>query len=102
MIGEFTKLVLESNTFEFNGQYYKQLLGTAMGSHFAPGCANIFMDKLESSKLPTAPIQPIIWKRYIDNIFAVFTCSDEELTQFKLSTGSIKFTHYQIYYEHSR
>ena len=30
------KLVLESNIFEFNREYYIQLLGTAMGTRVAP------------------------------------------------------------------
>ena len=37
------KLVLESNIFEFNREFYIQLLRTAIGTRVAPTYANIFM-----------------------------------------------------------
>ena len=37
------ELVLEYNIFEFDGEYYQQLIGTAMGSRPAPSFANIFL-----------------------------------------------------------
>ena len=41
------RLVLESNIFEFDREYYVQLLGTAMGTRVAPTNANLFMAKLD-------------------------------------------------------
>ena len=34
-------LVLENNYFEFNDRFHRQKLGTAIGTKFAPACANL-------------------------------------------------------------
>ena len=41
------KLVLEGNIFECNGEFWRQLLGTAMGTRVAQTYANIFMNFLD-------------------------------------------------------
>lgn len=38
-----TKFALERNYFQFNGLYYRQVVGKAMGAHFAPCYASLFM-----------------------------------------------------------
>ena len=40
---ELLELVLSKNNFEFNGEFYHQLSGTAMGTKLAPSYANLFM-----------------------------------------------------------
>ena len=49
------KLVLESNIFEFDREYFIQLFGTAMGKRVAPTYANICMAKLEKFMLDNCP-----------------------------------------------
>ena len=44
---KMVEFVLNNNYFEFNGKVKKQLLGTAIGTKFAPVYASIFMDKLQ-------------------------------------------------------
>jgi hypothetical protein len=74
------KCVLEYNVFIFDGKYYIQDWGTAIGSRVAPTYACIFMGVLEQIMLQgwTGWV-PRIWKRYIDDIFNVWesteTCS---------------------------
>eukprot|EP00795_Rhopilema_esculentum_P013862 gene13862-biopygen3792 len=46
-----SSLVLESNYFEFNDRFYRQKLGTAIGTKFAPAYANLFMTGLEERLL---------------------------------------------------
>ena len=41
--------------FEFNGDHYLQIGGTAMGTALAPNYANIFMDKFETRALENYP-----------------------------------------------
>ena len=41
------KLVLENDFFEFDENVFRQKLGTAIGTKFAPGFANIFMGYFE-------------------------------------------------------
>ena len=73
-----------------------QIHGTVMGTHMAPLHANIFMGKLEQEFLRTQEKVPLVWWRYIHNIFAVWTHGEpalqlfvDELNHFH---GTIKFT----------
>ena len=63
------KLVLDSNVFEFDGKVYKQKLGTAIGTKFAPAYANLFMSSLEEDMLSSCAVKPWICYRYIDDVF---------------------------------
>ena len=48
----------------------------------APSYANLFMDRFERAFLAQEPIQPLIWKRYIDDILCVSTSTRSELESF--------------------
>ena len=97
MLKDMTTTILHNNLFEFDGKLYTQSSGTAMGSKFAPNYANIRMDKFERDHLPNAPLQPVLWKRYIDDVFAIFIATDKEIQEFNkwLNTVDpfIKFTY---------
>ena len=69
---ELLELVLTDNHFEFNGRYYHQLSGTAMGTKLSPSYANIFMTEFEEKYVYTYPLQPKLWKRFIDDIFMIW------------------------------
>ena len=94
-------LVLESNYFEFNDRFYKQKLGTAIGTKFAPAYANLFMTGLEERLLKESVDTPIVWMRFIDDVFFIWTHGEEKLETFinflNSSHDTIKFTG-----EHSR
>ena len=65
------KLVLENCVFSFQGKFYKQLHGAAMGSHSSsPVVANIYMEYFEELALRSSRYHvPITeWKRYMDLI----------------------------------
>ena len=70
---DLLELVLTNNHFEFNGKYYHQLSGNAMGTKSAPSNANIFMTKFEEKYVYTYPLQPKLWKRFIDDIFMIWS-----------------------------
>ena len=61
-------LVLKCNNFEFNGQHYLQVQGTAMGTKMAPAYANMFMGRLEKQLLMSVTMRPFSWLRFIDDI----------------------------------
>ena len=65
--------------FSFDGQIYEQIQGTVMGTKMAPSYANLFMDRFERAFLAQEPIQPLIWKRYIDDILCIWTGTRSEL-----------------------
>lgn len=82
MIAELAKAVLENNNFVFNNENYIQTSGTAMGTKMAPSYANIFMNDFEEKHLKDAPIKPIVWKRFIDDIFTILVATENEIDQF--------------------
>ena len=47
-ITELLHLILNCNNFQFNGDNYLQIGGTAMGTRVAPSLANIIMQKIEN------------------------------------------------------
>ena len=87
---ELLELVLTNNHFEFNGEFYHQLSGTAMGTKLAPSYANLFMTKFEDKYVFTYPLQPLLWKRFIDDIFLIWTHGRNSLTKF---TGHLNTVH---------
>ena len=68
-----------------------------MGTKMAPTYANIFMMNLEEEKLKKTTLIPTVWRRFIDDIFAIYRGSEDELkeTLEQLNTmhDTIKFTY---------
>ena len=89
--------ILKKNNFVFGDQHYIQIHGTAMGTRMAPSYTNLFMAKLETSLLsrPTT-LKPLVWWRYIDDIFALWMHGEETLKEFiddlNIAHFTIKFT----------
>ena len=54
------KLILQENSFEFNGKNYLQTHGTAMGTKMAVAFANIFMAEVETKILNQSALKPLV------------------------------------------
>ena len=67
------RFCLKSTSFQYNGKYYKQLEGVAMGSPVSPIIADIFMIDLEDKTLEAidACYRPRVWFRFVDDIISV-------------------------------
>ena len=91
------QLVLHSMSFSFNGDHYLQIGGTAMGTSVAPNYANLFMDRFETKALDNWLLKPLVWLRFIDDIFMIWTHGEDSLSNFiEYLNGihpTIKFTH---------
>ena len=95
---ECLELVLNGNIFTFNEELFIQKIGTAMGTKLAPTYACLFMGWLEEEFLQRkwSGVQPKMWKRYIDDIFFLWTGSVQDLESFITELNDhhshIKFT----------
>ncbi|CAF1495644.1 unnamed protein product, partial [Adineta steineri] len=61
--------VLDTNSFAYEGKYYKQIRGGAMGSPFTMTLANIYMLKWEQSLIEHQKAHNELYGRYIDDVF---------------------------------
>ena len=76
------RLVLGRNNFTFNGKHFLQIKGTAIGTKVAPGFANNYVAWFERMFVYLFHKQPLIWLRFIDDIFLVWTHGEEALQEF--------------------
>ena len=90
------RLILQENSFQFNGKNYLQTHGIAMGTKMAVAFANIFIGRVETEIMSQSAIKPLVWKRYIDDIFSLWNTNRGEITQFIEQANkhhpTIKFT----------
>ena len=97
ILTELINIVLKNNVFEFNGNFYLQIQGTAMGTKMAPAYANIFMGELEKKLIAIDKPHILVWKRFIDDIFVIWTGSETDFITYmeKLNQvhRTIKFTY---------
>eukprot|EP00061_Rhincodon_typus_P005178 g24390.t1 len=78
--------------FIFNGQVYKQINGTSMGSPISELIAEAVMQRLEHATLLC--IQPKLWIQYVDDIFVIIKHIKLEETHHLINSifAGIKFT----------
>ena len=77
------ELVLTLNCFSFDGNYYKQANGVAMGTKMGPSYANLFVGFIEHQFFSQyhGP-KPELYGRYIDDCIGATSSTKENLTQF--------------------
>ena len=69
-----------------------------MGTKMAVAFSVIFMAHIEKQLLNASPYKPFLWRRFIDDIFSVWTISETEINKNVIDFASsfqanIKFTH---------
>ena len=93
---ELAELVLKNNIFEFDEKTFRQKRGTATGTKFAPPYTILLMAEFEEKMLESFEKKPIIWWRYIDDIFFKWEQGEESLKAFieqvNMFHSTIKFT----------
>ena len=96
------KRLLEISTkgtvFFFDGHYYRQKDGVAMGSPLGPALANAFLAHHETVWLEECPLSfaPIFFGRYVDDIFVLIRSSDHIIklaNYFSSKHPNIRFTY---------
>jgi hypothetical protein len=81
--------VLTTSYFTFNGQFYGQTDGVAMGSPLSPVIANFYMEDYEKAALESAPLKPRSWFRYIGDTFVIWQHGPDKLKHFLHHLNSI-------------
>ncbi|EYC45630.1 hypothetical protein Y032_0421g1170 [Ancylostoma ceylanicum] len=83
---------LACNVFRFNNNFYAQRRGLAMGIRIAPLLAIVYLDHIEKASLTNGII---LYKRYIDDVFAIGSSSSElaaTLANLNAKDENIEFT----------
>ena len=69
---DFFDIAVNDMYFEYDGNFYQQVFGFAMGNPLSPILANLFLEHLESEILPLyTGYQPIFWLRYVDDVLCL-------------------------------
>ena len=93
---KMAELILKNNYFQFSDKVYQQISGIAIGTKFAPPYTCIFMNQVENKFLKTQKFQTLVWFRYIDDIFFIWTHGEKNLKNFMMEFNNfnpnIKFT----------
>ena len=93
---ELFQFSTSKNNFLFQGVIYDQIDGISMGSPLAPTLANLFMGYNEKIWIDEyTGSKPYVYKRFVDDIFAVFENEKEALEFFTYINSkhqNIKFT----------
>ena len=118
MITTFLALILTLSNFIFNLKLYFQIKGSVMGTKCAPTYANIFMSEFEERYIYLlVRNKSSNYLRFINDIFMVWTVSENELNSFineinkmtsfhkfdfKFSKEKIEFLDTLVYKDHSK
>ena len=82
--------VLDNNVFQFNDEIFSQLYGIAMGTKLAPALATIYIGDLEENFIQSREDKPLLWVRYIDDVFMIWTHAREKLDHFLNDLNKLK------------
>ena len=88
------RFCLNNSYFSFQGRFYQQMEGAAMGSPISPIVANLLMEDLEVHAIRTSPTPPTLWKRFVDDTFTIIKKEDRNsfLQHLNSIHQNIKFT----------
>ena len=94
-IVELIKLCVQNSSFTFNGEFFSQTFGIAMGNPLSPILANLYMEYFETKLLPSVKDRYVKWLRYVDDILCFWPIDDDIdvfLDRINRLAPSIEFT----------
>mmetsp|Transcript_2945 Transcript_2945/g.4409 ORF Transcript_2945/g.4409 Transcript_2945/m.4409 type:complete len:645 (-) Transcript_2945:37-1971(-) len=77
---EAIDILMNTNVFQFGDTFWLQLTGVAMGAPPAPNIATISYGTHEENFLPKFQANLGFYKRYIDDVFGVWICDEDPIT----------------------
>ena len=87
------------NYFTFQGRYYEQQEGAAMGSPISPVVANLYMEDFEKKAINSSPHPPCLWRRFVDDTFTIIKSAHKRSFQDHINSVD---KHFQITSEDSQ
>ena len=91
---QLIKLCLSNTCFQWRDSFCEQTSGAAMGLPLSPVLANIFMEHFEQNALSNSTYVPKLCKRFVDDIFAIWSYGKEHLDTLAKQHTSIHTIHY--------
>ena len=84
------EITLKNNDFEFNGDFFLQICGTAMGKAYAPALADLYMLEFDNAACHGNFSDLIkLYFRFLDDVFFVFLGDETELKNLEEYLNSI-------------
>ena len=70
-IVDLLDILLRTTYFKFNGVFFQQRDGAAVGGPTSPIVPEIYMQSLETAAITTADHLPKVWERHVDDVFSI-------------------------------
>jgi len=87
---DLLQITLQNNDFAFNGDYFLQTCGTAMGKAYAPGLADLYMQEIDNKVCHEFKPELIdYYFRFLDDIIFVWYGTMAELENLELYMNSL-------------
>ncbi|XP_063805763.1 uncharacterized protein LOC134984051 [Pseudophryne corroboree] len=97
--------ILRHNYFTFLDTFYLQVMGTAMGTRFAPSYANLYMGEVEDQLVWGGDLGAdlVLYGRYIDDLFIIWNGDAESASAFvsHLNSNSFNLIFTHTYHPHN-
>ena len=77
------EITLRNNDFVFDKEFFLQICGTAMGKTYAPGLADLYLEKFDELARNGFYIKPLFYFRFLDDTFFVWVGSLEQLKEYE-------------------
>ena len=79
---KFLEITLTRNDFLFDKAFFLQICGCAMGRKYSPAYADIYLADWEESAFLKCPSRPLVYYRYLDDIFGLWDKSETDFNHF--------------------
>ena len=76
-ITSLLEFCLTSTYFIFQGRYFEQKEGAAIGSPISPIVANLYMEEFVNKAINSAPQPSLFWRRFVDDTFTILQSSQK-------------------------
>jgi hypothetical protein len=86
LLRDLLELQMCNNDVFFNGKYYKQIRGIAMGQSWAPPICNLYFDQYDKWVLTHKNV--LFYVRFIDDTFMLWTGNETELVCFQAAANN--------------